>query len=808
MNELKAKHKEAAERAYKAGDLARAREMYRRVLLLDGSDADARQRFNQISMDLGERVPVAQDVVEEAGARVAARRAQTTIEIQRRVNEAELAEQSKDYNKAIRKYEEVIYILDYYKYQADFPIDSATARARLEAAREAHKTARARDVAKLSKELAENEEARRETERQEELRRMSVFLQMASDAYDRGEYELAEAHAGKVLSLDPQSQAARELIRIARETKYVSDRNEIREQFNDEWRSVMERLEYDALPQTEIIKFSDKWGAISQRKPVSAGTGSKSAPDPRVAQITNTLQTTRVFEISWAAGDITLDGAIKYLRSVTGLNFVLSQKVKDEKADTEIDLKVDNVSVHQVLEIITESHEMAFKVRNGVVMILSKEEALDKPTLQFYDVKDLVAKISDFPGQEINLVPSKYQPPEEGDAPEPSSPFEVDQLIEVIRTTIDAQSWDEIEGADIQPKNNVLVVTTTPEVHQKIGAFLSDLRKNTGLLISLEVRFLTAEDRFLRDVGVDIRGLGDQSGGVGFPGLGGGSNFDDSFAGAAANPSGAPQGIIPEPSSIGTGSEPGAFFGDGSDGEYKGRVENLFDFILNFDEPGRAVANAQGAGALGANSGGFTLQHTYLDDTQLEVILRAVEKSERIEQISAPRLTVYDTQRANVSVMTQNSYVQDFDVEIAQAAAIGDPIIQTIRDGIILDVRPIVHADRRFITMEMRPTVADLVRPIPTFQTSLATGPPVTIQVPEIAISRVRTTVTMPDGGTLLLGGIKFFRDVIAESGIPILSKIPVVSFLFTRKAKTVQRRNLLILIKADIVIPEEHAPR
>ncbi|MHC4931783.1 MAG: hypothetical protein ACYTGV_06290, partial [Planctomycetota bacterium] len=153
------------------------------------------------------------------------------------------------------------------------------------------------------------------------------------------------------------------------------------------------------------------------------------------------------------------------------------------------------------------------------------------------------------------------------------------------------------------------------------------------------------------------------------------------------------------------------------------------------------------------------------------------------------------------------SYVQDFDVEIAQAAAIGDPIVQTIRDGIILDVRPIVSADRRFITMELRPTVAELVRPIPTFQTSLATGPPVTIQVPELSISRVRTTVTMPDGGTLLLGGIKFFRDAVAESGIPILSKIPILSFLVSRKAKIIQRRNLLILIRADVLVPEEHAP-
>jgi hypothetical protein len=43
--------------------------------------------------------------------------------------------------------------------------------------------------------------------------------------------------------------------------------------------------------------------------------------------------------------------------------------------------------------------------------------------------------------------------------------------------------------------------------------------------------------------------------------------------------------------------------------------------------------------------------------------------------------------RANIMVGQQNSYISDFDVEIAQAAAIGDPIVRTIRDGIILDVK-------------------------------------------------------------------------------------------------------------------------
>ena len=43
--------------------------------------------------------------------------------------------------------------------------------------------------------------------------------------------------------------------------------------------------------------------------------------------------------------------------------------------------------------------------------------------------------------------------------------------------------------------------------------------------------------------------------------------------------------------------------------------------------------------------------------------------------------------RVNIMVGTQTSYISDFDVEIAQAAAIGDPIVRTIRDGIILDFK-------------------------------------------------------------------------------------------------------------------------
>lgn len=56
--------------------------------------------------------------------------------------------------------------------------------------------------------------------------------------------------------------------------------------------------------------------------------------------------------------------------------------------------------------------------------------------------------------------------------------------------------------------------------------------------------------------------------------------------------------------------------------------------------------------------------------------------------------------RANIMVGRQNSYIQDFDVEIAQAAAIGDPIVQTIRDGVILDYKILGGYGERWIVAQ------------------------------------------------------------------------------------------------------------
>ncbi|MCA9317826.1 MAG: hypothetical protein KDB73_20240, partial [Planctomycetes bacterium] len=205
---------------------------------------------------------------------------------------------------------------------------------------------------------------------------------------------------------------------------------------------------------------------------------------------------------------------------------------------------------------------------------------------------------------------------------------------------------------------------------------------------------------------------------------------------------------------IGTGTDTGAFYSKEID--LRGRTENLFDVALGNPD-------------VLTNRGGLSLQYTYLDDTQVEAILRAVQKYERVNEVTAPSLTVYNTQRANLQVTRELAYVKDFDVEIAQASVIADPVVDIVKEGVVLDVRPIVHSDRRFITMELRPTVATIKRPIRLFSSSLGIGTAVTFEVPELRKESLKTTVVIPDGGTLLLGGLKFYEDQDFESGTPVL---------------------------------------
>ena len=93
---------------------------------------------------------------------------------------------------------------------------------------------------------------------------------------------------------------------------------------------------------------------------------------------------------------------------------------------------------------------------------------------------------------------------------------------------------------------------------------------------------------------------------------------------------------------------------------------------------------------------------------------------------------------------------------------------------------------------------------LPPYQCINLAPPDNSVKLPQTEISKVRTRVSVPDGGTLLLGGQKLTEEIEAESGIPVLSRIPIVGRLFSNRSKIKDQRILLILVKPTIILQEE----
>jgi general secretion pathway protein D len=79
-----------------------------------------------------------------------------------------------------------------------------------------------------------------------------------------------------------------------------------------------------------------------------------------------------------------------------------------------------------------------------------------------------------------------------------------------------------------------------------------------------------------------------------------------------------------------------------------------------------------------------------------------------------------------------------------------------------------------------------------------------TVQLPTFSFTTVSTTVSVPDGGTVLLGGIKRLREGRNEAGVPMLSKLPYVNRLFKNVGIGRETQSLMLMVTPRIIIQEE----
>ena len=195
-----------------------------------------------------------------------------------------------------------------------------------------------------------------------------------------------------------------------------------------------------------------------------------------------------------------------------------------------------------------------------------------------------------------------------------------------------------------------------------------------------------------------------------------------------------------------------------------------------------ATLSSAMAGAIAPTFPGFSLVFRAADP---RLVLDALESVTTIKVVSSPHLLVQDNQEAELQVGDEVPIAtQQQQVPINTTA----PLVNTIqfRDtGVILKVVPRVTAGGS-VTMEVEQEVS-----------SVSNSETLT---PTISQRRVKSTISIQSGDTIILGGLISEDNQRSKSGLPGLSQIPILGLLFGQTSVKSNRTELLVLITPTVV--------
>ena len=178
----------------------------------------------------------------------------------------------------------------------------------------------------------------------------------------------------------------------------------------------------------------------------------------------------------------------------------------------------------------------------------------------------------------------------------------------------------------------------------------------------------------------------------------------------------------------------------------------------------------------------------------VSMLLRALQANREVEILSRPQIRTVDNQLAEIQVGQQVPIVTGVNIG---TSGIANPNITQDEAGIILSVTPRINPDG-LIVME---TVAEKSQyrdsGVAIF-TDAATGN--TIESPIKDITTVRTTVAVPNGQTIVLGGMITETDESVVRKVPWLGDIPILGRGFRFDGTGKLRSELLVFLTPRII--------
>jgi len=701
---------------------------------------------------------------------------------------------------------------------------------------------RAHNERKVAQTRREIEEQRSKRLREvEEARSAQVDLLMKQALQHRkdGEFDAAVNVLKQVVVIDPKHSPARWLLDILEDQRSLHKQRQTRDNYYGQVRETMHEVEEAKIPWHEEMKYADNWLEIIARdERTPAG---RSRQDQMIISALD-----RPVPVDFKREPF--DSVIQRLAESDNLNVIVDWhglKRAGVEKNAAIDLQLPReIALKKALTAVLDQAgaglvDLGYDVSDGVITVATQRHLDTKTYPAVYDITDLLMEVTAFndPPMTDLRETTKPKPPvsqkadlpwrygdDDDDEPEPDPQRDarVRQIIDLIETTVAPESWRDKGGSigTIKEINGQLVITQNSAGHREIGGLLSKLREERAIQISVEALFLTVSSHYLEELGMDLDiVLNAGNAGYDFIDSGGGGPFVDPVLGnrlllprtftqlgfTQAVPAGgnalAPSGQLLMAQPFGNVSlVPNAGGGGGS----QMSPVPIRNSVLDFTNPANLPSDVPGSFAGQSIGPALSIFGSFLDNIQVDFLIRATQADSRTTVLTAPRLVVFNGGSAWIAVTVQQNFVSQLQPVVAQGAVAQAPVTSTIDAGASLFVRATVTADKRYVMMLVAPGVTRLLA-LQNFQFSGGTGAfPAFVQLPTLSSQRLQTVVSVPDGGTLLVGGQKLAAEAEVEAGVPILSKIPILKRAYSSRSMLKDEQTLLILIKPKIMIQSE----
>lgn len=534
-----------------------------------------------------------------------------------------------------------------------------------------------------------------------------------------------------------------------------------------------------------VSSFSTSHAEVLQNEEASADRLPASASGNRGTDLRRKLENIRIPEIAFYNADI--QQAVTEFCSLCraldpeckGINLALSGTA--ETGPTPVTFSGNNLSALETLDIIAKISGMKYEICTGLISLMpagyEQPQPLEKAE---FDIIPSVGK----------KMTARITGPDSG--------------LPDVRSFFSTVPFPSGASAQYNPEFNVLLVRNTPgyiaEIEALLNLYSQKALAERSRQVEIETKFIEVSQGTLEELGFDWT--------LGTPGA---NITSDTWT--------MPGGQKLFTDSLRTGQE-----------SFESGV-NPAARPATFNTYAGTVTDPGGAGL--ASTAGELLLQKAKGNLNIDLLIRALERTSGSDLLSAPRILTKSGETASIHVGEVHWYPTAFDVCIeryAQPSLIPLDYAEE-KTGVILEVTPELDPANGTINMTLSPEIRELAGfdeqhvgtiwpefgdealdmdgtsggDLIDFLTAREENRTIhadrlIARRPVFKTRKVKTTLTIEDGSTIAMGGLIKEQFETFRDSVPVLGKIPLIGRLFRSEGEKNVKRNLLIFVTANQV--------